>query len=71
MSPIHRNVSRQSILLALLLALPSAYAGNYGVSPLDFQLTQQRRSDVLTITNEDKAPISLRVRAMRWPVSSR
>ncbi|HEY1138527.1 MAG TPA: fimbria/pilus periplasmic chaperone [Xanthomonadaceae bacterium] len=66
MSPIHRNVSRQSVLLALLLALPSAYAGNYGVSPLDFQLTQQRRSDVLTITNEDKAPISLRVRAMRW-----
>ncbi|MFD0726360.1 fimbrial biogenesis chaperone [Lysobacter brunescens] len=56
----------QFAALACMLASPAAFAGNYGVSPLDFQLTQQRRSGVLTITNEDKAPIALRVRAMRW-----
>jgi fimbrial chaperone protein len=59
-----------TILLAALIAgvgMPQlADAGNYGISPLDFQLTTQRKSGVLTITNEDTAPIALRVRAMRW-----
>lgn len=57
------------VLVALLLGFAATHparAGNYGVSPLDFQFSAQRRSGVLTITNEDKAPISLRVRAMRW-----
>lgn len=65
----HRSGLSQTALAAGLLAIlsaPFARAGNYGVSPLDFELTQQRRSGVLTVTNEDKAPISLRVRAMRW-----
>lgn len=53
-------------LLACLAGTRPAHAGNYGVSPLDFQFSAQRRSGVLTIANEDKAPISLRVRAMRW-----
>jgi fimbrial chaperone protein len=56
-------------MVALLVCLSGARpanAGNYGVSPLDFQFSAQRRSGVLTITNEDKAAISLRVRAMRW-----
>lgn len=64
------NLPTPRLLLAALLALAlaplPAAAGNYGISPLDFQFTTQRKSGVLTITNEDDAPISLRVRAMRW-----
>lgn len=43
-----------------------ASAGNYAVSPLDVQFTQSSRSAVLTITNDDSQPLTLRVRAMRW-----
>ena len=61
-----RRHSLCAATFACLLLASVVQAGNFGVSPLDFQLTEQRRSGVLTITNEDKAPISLRVRAMRW-----
>lgn len=64
------KLSCTRVLLMALIAvafLPQpSDAGNYGVSPLDFQFTTQRKSGVLTITNEDADPISLRVRAMHW-----
>jgi fimbrial chaperone protein len=52
--------------LASLSLSMSATAGNFGVSPLDVQLGPQRKSSVLTVTNDDNKPLQLRVRAMRW-----
>lgn len=66
MAPFMRLVLALAVLLPCLSGARPAHAGNYGVSPLDFQFSAQRRSGVLTITNEDKTVISLRVRAMRW-----
>ena len=43
-----------------------ANAGNFSVTPLDVQFSQQQRSAVLTVANDDNKPLTLRVRAMRW-----
>jgi len=59
-------ISRIALALSLLFGAAAAQAGNYGVSPLDVQFSAQQKSAVLTVTSEDKEPISLRLRAMRW-----
>jgi fimbrial chaperone protein len=65
MKPFSTRILLAALIAAMWMPQP-ADAGNYGISPLDFQFTTQRKSGVLTITNEDAAPIALRVRAMRW-----
>ncbi len=58
-------ISALSVSLFVASAAP-ACAGNFGVSPLDVQFSPQQKSAVLTITNDDSRPVSLRLRAMRW-----
>lgn len=53
-------------LAGFLVLANSAFAGNFGVSPLDLQFSPNSKSGVLTVTNDDTKPLSLRLRAMRW-----
>ncbi len=61
----HRFMTITLIALTLLIS-GRAQAGNFSVSPLDVQFSEQQRSTVLTVTNDDDKPLTLRVRAMRW-----
>lgn len=63
------SLCRVLAAFACALALcggPSAFAGNYGVSPLDVQFSPQQKTAVLTVTNDDAKPLAIRLRAMRW-----
>lgn len=57
-----------SVLAAIAALAPCrpASAGNFGVSPLDVQFSEQRKSAVLTVTSDDPRPVSVRLQAMRW-----
>jgi fimbrial chaperone protein len=59
-----------AIGMVCVLSAPSVSAGNFGISPLDLQLNTATKSGVLTVTNDDNKPLSLRVRAMRWTQDS-
>lgn len=48
----------------------SGFAANFGVSPLILDLNAQQRSGVVTVSNDDSKPVSLRVRLMRWTQTS-
>jgi fimbrial chaperone protein len=56
--------------IALLLVATSTHAANFGVSPLSVDLNAQQRSSVVTVSNDDTKPVSLRVRLMRWTQAS-
>jgi len=48
------------------LCASTAVAGNYSVSPLNLEFTPQKKSAVITVTNDDKKILNLRVRPTRW-----
>lgn len=52
--------------ISLALFQCSAWAGNYGVSPLDLSLTMTNKSGVLTVVNEDKKDLEIRMRPTAW-----
>ena len=52
--------------LIILFSSASANAASYGVSPLTMTFSQMQKSNVLTVVNEDRNPVSLRVKAMEW-----
>jgi fimbrial chaperone protein len=48
----------------------SSWAGNYGVSPLNLELSITNKSGVLTVTNEDKKDLDIRIRPASWSQSA-
>ena len=52
--------------LALTLSITSAWAGNYGVSPLSFSFSTTNKSGVLTVSNDDKEDLDIRIRPKIW-----
>ena len=54
------------ILFALSVFVTDAVAGNFGVSPLDLQFSSDRKRASITVSNEDKKPLSIRLTAMKW-----
>lgn len=54
------------ITLAAALLPGLAEAGTYGVSPLSLSYSPQTRTGVVTVTNEDDQPLSIRIKAMKW-----
>lgn len=60
---------RHLYVAAMFFAI-SAHAANFGVSPLSVDLNAQQRSSVVTVSNDDSKPVSLRVRLMRWTQAS-
>lgn len=59
------SLSRISFITSAFL-IPFSWAGNYSVSPLSLQFSPQTKTAVITITNEDKKDLTLRIRPMRW-----
>ena len=59
-----------SLITFLFLFTAAAYAGNFGVSPLDLQFNVQSKSGIVTVSNDDTKTLSLRVKAMRWTQDS-
>lgn len=60
-----RNIIRKLVLLSTVLS-SAVWAGNYGVSPLDLTFSMTNKSGVLTVANEDKKDLELRVRPTSW-----
>lgn len=58
------------LCLAASMLTGSTFAANFGVSPLSMDLNSQQRSSVVTVSNDDSKPVSLRVRLMRWTQAS-
>lgn len=54
------------ICVALALSSGQLWAGNYGVSPLDFNFSAANKSGVLTVVNEDKRDLEIRIRPTTW-----
>jgi len=52
--------------MALALSITSALAGNYGVSPLSFSFSKTNKSGVLTVSNDDKKDLDIRIRPKIW-----
>lgn len=56
-----------TLLIVLVMSICSnAIAATYGVSPLSVSFSGKQKSSMVTVVNEDKRPISLRVKAMAW-----
>lgn len=56
-----------SVLFLLVMSICSnATAATYGVSPLSVSFSGKQKSSMVTVVNEDKRPVSLRVKAMSW-----
>ena len=57
--------TRVALLLAAILAAPAAYAAKFGVSPLIMMLGKAKSASI-TVSNDDKAPISFQVSVKKW-----
>ena len=53
-------------LLAALAVPGSAAAGTLQVDPIKVEITQDRRTAGVTVTNEEKAPVTIRAYALEW-----
>jgi fimbrial chaperone protein len=53
------------VLLALAAAVPAA-AGNFSIAPVRIELQGAQRTAVLTVHNDDAAPLLIQVSALSW-----
>ncbi len=58
------------MVLISSLSITAAQAGNYGVSPLSFSFSVTNKSGVITVSNEDKKDLDIRVRPTSWSQSA-
>lgn len=65
----NRSALRQAlcwVLAGAALASSAALAGEFAILPLRIELSAQQRAAQLVIRNDDRSPLRMQLRAMRW-----
>lgn len=57
---------RAALAMALLAAAGLAAAGNFSLAPIRVELGPAHRSEVLTVRNEDDAPVTIQISVVAW-----
>jgi fimbrial chaperone protein len=61
-----RTAALAAALLASLAAAGPVAAGSFQVNPVNVEIPQSRRAAAVTVSNRGTAPVSVRVRLLRW-----
>lgn len=56
----------RSLAFMFVIFSTTAYAGDFGVSPIRVELDRGTKSALITVSNEDSRPLAFQVRALAW-----
>lgn len=59
-------IATLSVMLAMIAGVSPAAASTFQVNPVVIEVTPGRRSALVTVTNSEAVPVSIRVRLFRW-----